>query len=402
MKSLYLTFYCIIFLQSLQAQWIELPSFTTKPLTSVDFKDESMGLVCGHNQIWRTTNGGDDWTSVYTGNEAISLEEVRWASDQVAVAVGLAQDGSKGLILRSTDSGQSWSQVNNTISSIFTDIFFVSENVGYLCGGNTRILKTTNSGQSWTSQFNDNNSDLFSIHFISENEGYAAGGVGGTGRLLHTNNGGATWVDVNLPAPFLLQSVFFASQNVGYVAGVGGEMRKTVNGGTDWEDLSTANSTNILDLYFFDHTFGFLVGGTLTVTSLQKTVNGGGFWGNDAPNAGAGLFSIDFVGTTGYAAGVNGTVLKTVVTVSTEEVEDAVAARVFPNPCSDVLTVELPEAKLVRMELLDVNGRLLRSNKMDSTATTTTLDISSLQPGFYFLKISTNEGIAVRKLTVAR
>lgn len=399
MKYFYLIILCW-FAVSLHAQWIELPSFTTDPLTSVDFKDENTGLVCGHNQIWRTTNGGDNWTAVYTGNDAISLEEVRWASNQVAVAVGLGQDGSKGLILRSTDGGQSWSQVSNTIVSIFTDVYFVNENVGYLCGGNTRILKTTNGGASWASQFSDNDSDLFSIHFINENEGYAAGGVGGTGRLLHTTNGGSNWTDVSLPAPFLIQSVYFASQNVGFVAGVGGEMRKTVNVGADWEELPTANTSNILDLYFFDHTFGFLVGGTLTVTSLQKTVNGGGFWGNDAPNAGAGLFSIDFAGTTGYAVGVNGTVVKTVVTVGTEDLENAVAVHVFPNPCTNDLYVELPEAKLLTIELLGIDGRLLRSYKIDST--TTTLDVSSLRPGFYYLKITTDKGITMRKLTVAR
>lgn len=397
MKSLYLPIFFIILIQSLHAQWIELPSFTTEPLTSVDFKDENTGLVCGHNQIWRTTNGGDDWVAAFTGNAAISLEEVRWASDQVAVAVGLGQDGSKGLILRSTDGGQSWSQVSNNIASIFTDVFFVNENTGYLCGGNTRILKTTNGGQSWTSQFSDNDSDLFSIHFVNENEGYAAGGVGGTGRLLRTTNGGNTWTDVSLPAPFLLQSVFFASQNVGYVAGVGGEMRKTVNGGTDWTELSTANTSNILDLYFFDQTFGFLVGGTLTVTSLQKTVNGGGFWGNDAPNAGAGLFSIDFIGTTGYAVGVNGTVVKTVVTVGTSSADEGTLLRLYPSPCRDELVVEMQASNGMEISLMDLNGQVLRSEKTQSTIAH--LNVSELVPGCYFLKIKTANGWAVRRFS---
>jgi len=382
---------------SLQAQWIELSSFTTDPLTSVDFKDENTGLVCGHNQIWRTTDGGDDWSAVYTGNDAISLEEVRWASDQVAVAVGLAQDGSKGLILRSTDGGQSWSQVNNTISSIFTDVFFVNENVGYISGGNTRILKTTNGGESWASQFSDNDSDLFSIHFINENEGYAAGGVGGTGRLLHTTNGGGTWTDVSLPAPFLIQSVVFTSQNTGYVAGVGGELRKTTDGGSTWTDFPTGNTSNILDMYFFDGNFGYLVGGTLTVTSLQRTINGGAFWGNDAPNAGAGLFSIDFAGTTGFAVGVNGTVVKTVVTVGTSSADEDKLLWLYPSPCRDELVVEMQASNGMEISLIDLNGQVLRSEKTQSTIAH--LNVSELVPGCYFLKIKTADGLAVRRFS---
>lgn len=382
---------------SLQAQWIELSSFTTDPLTSVDFKDENTGLVCGHNQIWRTTDGGDDWAAVYTGNDAISLEEVRWASDQVAVAVGLAQDGSKGLILRSTDGGQSWSQVNNTISSIFTDVFFVNENVGYISGGNTRILKTTNGGESWASQFSDNDSDLFSIHFINENEGYAAGGVGGTGRLLHTTNGGGTWTDVSLPAPFLIQSVVFTSQNTGYVAGVGGELRKTTDGGSTWTDFPTGNTSNILDMYFFDGNFGYLVGGTLTVTSLQRTINGGAFWGNDAPNAGAGLFSIDFAGTTGFAVGVNGTVVKTVVTVGTSSADEDKLLRLYPSPCRDELVVEMQASNGMEISLIDLNGQVLRNEKTQSTIVH--LNVSELMPGCYFLKIKTADGLAVRRFS---
>lgn len=397
MKYFYLIAFCWLSI-SMQAQWTKLPAFTTEPLTSVDFRDADNGLVCGHNIIWRTTNGGDDWTVVFTGNENISLEEVRWASDQVAVAVGLDIAASVGLVVRTTNGGQSWSIVNtNLVSSIFTDVTFVSESVGYLCGGNTRILKTTNGGATWTSQFSDNNSDLFSIHFISENEGYAGGGFNQIGRLLHTTNGGTTWTDVSLPAPFVIQAVFFTSQNTGYVAGVGGELRKTNDGGANWVEYQTGNSSNILDLYFFDNTFGYLVGGTLTATSLQRTVNGGVFWGNEAPNTGAGLFSIDFVGTTGFAVGVNGTVLKSVITVETDDWANiAPAVVVFPNPVLDEFQV-VAEQPIRFIEIFDASGRLVR-RKVDFNNGKANIDASALPTGCYFLKIGVDEGVVVKKL----
>lgn len=397
MKYFYLIAFCWLSI-SMQAQWTKLPAFTTEPLTSVDFKDVNTGLVCGHNKIWRTTNGGGAWTEVFSGNENISLEEIRWASDQVAVAVGIDIAASVGFIVRSTNGGQSWSNINtNLVSSIFTDVTFVSENVGYLCGGNTRILKTTDGGATWVSQFSDTNSDLFSIHFISQNEGYAGGGFNQIGRLLHTTNGGTTWTDVSLPAPFVIQSVFFTSQNTGYVAGIGGEFRKTNDGGANWVEYQTANTSNILDMYFFDNTFGYLVGGTLTATSLQRTENGGAYWSNVAPNAGAGLFSIDFAGTTGYAVGVNGTVVKSEITVGTGETANVTpAVEVFPNPVLDEMRV-VAEQPIRFIEIYDASGRLVR-RAVDFNSDQAKIDASALPEGCYFLKIGVVEGVAVRKV----
>ncbi|MBI1227751.1 MAG: T9SS type A sorting domain-containing protein [Bacteroidetes bacterium] len=395
MKYFYVFILCWLSI-SVQAQWTKLPAFTTDPLTSVDFLDTENGLVCGSNKIWRTTNGSSSWTAVYTGDANISLEEVRWASDQVAVAVGIDIANNVGLIVRSTNGGQSWAKVSNSVVSIFTDLTFVSETVGYLCGGNTRILKTTNGGATWTSQFSDNNSDLYSIHFLNENEGYAAGGYANTGRLLHTTNGGSTWTDVSLPAPFLIQSVFFPSANVGYVAGVAGEMRKTVDGGANWTEPMTANTSNILDLYFFDNDFGYLVGGTLTVTSLQRTENGGSYWSNVAPNTGAGLFSIDVVGTTGYAVGVNGTVLKTDIMVAADEQLKAMGVTVFPNPAFDKIQV-VAEQPLYFVEIYDANGRMLRRQEVVGNDKAE-LDVSALPAGCFFLKIGLENGINMMKM----
>ncbi len=397
MKYLYLFFCCLTFLPA-QAQWEQLNAGTTEPLTSIHFLDFQTGLVCGENRIWKTTNGGQNWSPVYTGSQHIVLEEVRWASSQIAVAVGINAESNLGYILRSTNGGQDWSPVSNSITSLFTAVFFASESVGYLCGGNTRILKTTNGGSSWTSQFSDSDSDLFALHFLNENEGFAVGGVAGTGRILHTTDGGENWDDLSLTAPYLLQAVHFPSAQTGYVAGQNGKMSKTKDGGENWQSLTTLNTHNILDVEFLNDAVGYAVGGTLTQTSIQFTVDGGENWIQEAPNAGAGLFSIDLADGVGFAAGVKGTILQTQLpsgTFSLPEIESAV--RISPNPVLGKTTVETLGQQLIRsVEIYDAGGQVVRSAEFLSTKIS--LDFSGLPAGNYYLKVSFGEEEAVRKV----
>jgi photosystem II stability/assembly factor-like uncharacterized protein len=400
MKYFYLILlvFCVA---NLQAQWAKLNAFTTENLTAVDFTDTQTGLVCGANKIWKTSVGGQNWTQVYTGSAAVALEGVRWANNSTAVAVGFNPVTNNAFILRSTNAGQSWTPVTTSVISLLTDVFFVNESVGYACGGNTTILKTTNGGSTWAVQLNANDSDLYSIFFVHENEGYAAGGVPGAGRLLKTTDGGQNWADLATASPKVLLSVFFPAPQVGYAAGQGGELIKTVDGGQHWNHLNTLNSHNNLGLYFLGKDQGFIVGGSTSLTTIQKTENGGATWTNDAPSAGAALFSIDFVGGTGYAAGINGTVLKTEVMVRTGEALDLNSQlTVFPNPVFDKTTVRSADAPVRGIEIYTSGGSFAGAVEVFSMEKE--LDVSALPPGNYFLKIKTGKGEAVKKLVKLR
>ena len=68
----------------------------------------------------------------------------------------------------------------------------------------------------------------------------------------------------------------------------------------------------------------------------------------------------------------------------------------FPNPTNNFVNIETKESKIQKVELYDINGKLLfveihNSNKVK-------IDISSLEKGIYFLKLFAKEGILNSKI----
>jgi len=75
--------------------------------------------------------------------------------------------------------------------------------------------------------------------------------------------------------------------------------------------------------------------------------------------------------------------------------DEGMGLSVFPNPTSDVLNValELEEAADVTYIVTDVTGRVINmATQSNVTEATSTLDVSSLAGGVYFITAQTAEG----------
>ena len=80
--------------------------------------------------------------------------------------------------------------------------------------------------------------------------------------------------------------------------------------------------------------------------------------------------------------------------------------KIYPNPVSDVITVEvLPQAGLVsQAALYDVMGRkLVDYNELNAKNQTITLELpSTVQNGYYYLTVQTENGLRSSKINVLR
>ncbi len=87
--------------------------------------------------------------------------------------------------------------------------------------------------------------------------------------------------------------------------------------------------------------------------------------------------------------------------------ESAIASesiKLYPNPASDLLTLnfEMLEAADIRIEIVNNEGKITRSIQRSVLTgdNTLSLDISSLPAGFYYLKMNNNHSILTQKFTI--
>lgn len=78
---------------------------------------------------------------------------------------------------------------------------------------------------------------------------------------------------------------------------------------------------------------------------------------------------------------------------------EQIAVSIFPNPTKDNFTVKLDEASNVSVKVVDVNGKVVASQNVAGQAETT-VDASALASGIYTVLISTDNGVATKKVVV--
>jgi photosystem II stability/assembly factor-like uncharacterized protein len=100
--------------------------------------------------------------------------------------------GMNGVMLKTTDAGLTFTQLNTGTTQHLYRVCFVNANTGYAIGDNYTVIKTTDGGASWSSNLvtTQNGKNFRSIQFFDENKGI----IGATnGTLYRTTDGGLNW-----------------------------------------------------------------------------------------------------------------------------------------------------------------------------------------------------------------
>jgi PKD repeat protein len=94
------------------------------------------------------------------------------------------------------------------------------------------------------------------------------------------------------------------------------------------------------------------------------------------------------------------TVIATVVVTSTADVATNTieGLNVYPNPANDYVVVELPAATQAAGSVYNTAGSLIRT--IDSFTAKTTVSVSDLTPGVYFLHVQSDDKTSIIKLVV--
>ncbi len=188
-----------------------------------------------------------------------------------------------GSILKSTDGGRSWRQVENEYTLPLYGITFLNEQVGFAVGGESScrgtgckvpgyiMLKTTDGGETWDSvTLPYKPADLRKIKFYSPTFGITIG----TLANMVTRDGGETWTDFSSEEMKISYHLLFLSENVAYISGFRGQLFKTADGGNTWQKISDRNPDVIQSFMFINEQVGFIS----SYYAFLKTTDGGLTW----------------------------------------------------------------------------------------------------------------------------
>ena len=278
--------------------------------------------------IFKTVNGGNDWTPIFDEQEMISIGDIEISknnNDLIWVGTGEVNAGGGSLVYdgdgtyKSTDGGITWEPKGlpdiGSVGKIVMDpnddntVYVGAMGPLFKNSSNRGVYKTTNGGDSWQQVLFVSDStgvvDL-SIHPTNGNIVYAAswerirrpnrrqyGGI--TSGIHRSMDGGTTWTELTNGLPSMASqkgriSIDISTSNpkvlyTRYVNAAGNiqGVYKTTDGGDSW---TAVNSSQLTDVGFHWWFGGVRVDPTDENTiynidfEVQKSTNGGNSWSN--------------------------------------------------------------------------------------------------------------------------
>ncbi len=183
-----------------------------------------VGQYSGPAYLIKTTDGGQTWASTDLGAYADTAVDVMFFdADHGFIAAGIGGLGGSGRlrVLETTDGGTTWSiRHTSSVSGVWGwKLSFPTENVGYVSaeyssGTSTGlVLRTADGGQTWTEITIPNGGSLQGVGFLTPDIGWTSG----RGTTSVTTDGGQTWQQIDLDGD--INRFRFLGDSLGYAAG---------------------------------------------------------------------------------------------------------------------------------------------------------------------------------------
>lgn len=146
--------------------------------------------------------------------------------------------GERGHVLKSTDKGETWRQIEHVpVNILLTKVYSVNQSV-WAVGHDATVIHSQDGGETWEIQFYDPDRQLplLSVYFMDEQNGFA---IGAYGTILITNDGGQNWQDelIHDELDYHLNDITMANNGNLYIAGEAGYGFMSSDKGQTWEAI---------------------------------------------------------------------------------------------------------------------------------------------------------------------
>ena len=152
-------------------------------------------------EVWNNITGGSVWHPNF-------INDSYYFNGHTGFVVG--DDGN---ILKTEDTGQSWTNIYSRVVEDLWDIEFINRKTGFVVGNFGRILKTEDGGNIWRKTDSGTQEDVYCIAFLNETEGW----VGTESGMRYTIDGGESWHGVPMRYQHgVVHNIKFDNQGVGF------------------------------------------------------------------------------------------------------------------------------------------------------------------------------------------
>lgn len=393
--------------------WYEQTSTgVTGQLYGISAPDINNVWACGAGgKVIRTTNGGT-WTAA-SGNLATSDLYAIWAFDANTALVTNSPSATN--VFRTTNGGTNWTQVFTQAGGFINAFYFKDANNGIMqgdaTGGRWSLWRTTNGGVNW---------DSTGMNIPSTEAGWTGSlqGIGdvvwfGTNstKVYKSTNFGTTWTSSPTTGEANGYSIWFNDANNGYVGGT--TMQKTTNGGTNWAAHTVPGTGTIQALTGWKTTNTYFMG---RANIVYSTTNNGTNWNTVFTAAGTSQIWNFTVSRTGspyvYGCRANGTIVKyggsaTGISPVTTIADSYSLSQNYPNPFNPSTSIKfaLPTAGFTSLKVYNMLGKevaTLVSSNLSAGTYSFDFNASNLSSGVYFYKLEAGNFSEVKKMSLIK
>ncbi|MDP3149199.1 MAG: YCF48-related protein [Ignavibacteria bacterium] len=246
--------------------WKVIETNTTKPILKIRSYNGTTVIASGYDGlILRSTDGGETFVQVISGvGNGIDIWGLEIVNDSLGWACGATA------LLKTTDAGESWQIVNiQGYTGNLWAIEFLNDTYGFLAADG-KVLRTTDGGTNWEIIQAGDNQPLYSIDIIDSLH-IAAAGYGGTsyrGKNIYSSDGGYTWINGG-PLTFEpVNDIKYVNKDTGYVVMNNTIGFKTTNRGQQWTGVAVGGDWEMQ--FLIEQNIGYSIGTGLRVYKTDK------------------------------------------------------------------------------------------------------------------------------------
>jgi photosystem II stability/assembly factor-like uncharacterized protein len=221
--------------------WVVSP----ENIFAFDFIGNQIGLGVSETGVYRTTDGGNNFTSVQTGD----AKSVVFLSSTNAVAI------VDGVFISSTDGGVSWNSGVSADSkyellAVSSDVVLAYGRTGSWPDYDDRILRSADGGQSWIDLGEVIPEGIFAFT-VTDLQFVIAADF--SGNMFRSVDLGLNWTQTFIspgqqPTFFSSAAPHFADSQTGYFGYGAGFVIKTTDSGGSWFQISSGTGESINDV----------------------------------------------------------------------------------------------------------------------------------------------------------